>query len=313
MGRSTLAFVLALSLVPAAASAQAAAPAKTLNASPSASPRAPKAAPAARPAGKAPIVAKNAPAKTSRAAPKPATALPTPAEMTDAVAWAAHLAPSIGFAYGVDSYHALPESAKAVLNVFGMARNYIRRAAGSHGVGAVVTEHSPEIEVADIDAELGKVLADVKPARGKDPYSAEDAVDILRAAAKRPGVDKLTKDVLLRSADTWEAKKGDASFKAALRMKPKPTEPATPGKGPSLYAISLEERAQDEWNRGPRALGWGPEMKEFDIRTDTTPDGRGGDIRAFTYERWMKYRVEVLREQDEQREYTRRLHDPYSL
>jgi hypothetical protein len=43
-------------------------------------------------------------------------------------------------------------------------------------------------------------------------------------------------------------------------------------------------------------------MKEFDIRTDTFPDGRGGDIRAFSYERWMKYRVQVLREQDEQRE-----------
>jgi hypothetical protein len=310
-----LAVALALALVPSAAFAQAPPrTAKNIAASPAApSPRAPKAIAPARAAAKA-TAQKGAHAKAIAATAKPAPPPPTQAEMTDAVAWAARLAPSVGFAYSVDGYHALPESAKAVLNVFGRARNYVRRVAGSHGVGAVVTEHLTEIEVGDVDAELGVALAAVKPARGRDAYTAEDASDILRAAAKRPGVDQTTKDALLRSADTWDAKKGDASWKTARRMKPKPEEPADPAAaGPSRYEQQLKQRAQDEWDRGRRAIGWGPEWKEFDIRRDTFPDGKSGDIRAFTYDRWMQHRVEVLREEDEQRAYTRWLHDPFAM
>lgn len=315
MRRTPLALAVALSLVsPAALAQRPAKTAKNVTASPAAlSPRAPKAIAPARASAKA-NAQKGVQPKAIAATAKPGAPPPTQAEMTEAVAWAARLAPSVGFAYSADGYHALPESAKAVLDVFGKARNYVRRVAGSHGVGAVPTEYAAEIEASVIDAELGTALAAVKPPRGRDAYTAEDASEILRAAAKRPGVEQTTRDALLRSADTWDAKKGDASWKTARRMKPKPDERAdSTSPGPSRYELQLRAQAQDEWDRGRRAIGWGPEWKEFDIRTDTIPDGRGPDIRAFTYDRWMKRRVEALRQQDEQRAYTRELHDPFAM
>jgi hypothetical protein len=229
--------------------------------------------------------------------------------MKAVLAWAGRLAPRVTRDDGV-----LPEPAKAVLDVFGKVRNRVHRVALDHGLlGAVVAARADEIDVADVEHELGSALAkvgllrDLKPMRGGDAYTVEDVSAILRLTARGQGVHWITGEGLLESADAWDAKLQDPAWNTARRMKAPPAVPAAVGS--SAYDQQLQERAQAEWDRG--RAGALPTEKFFQL--DTTPDGKGGDLRRFTYERWMRYRVQSLREGSEPRTDALGLHDPLAM
>ncbi len=235
---------------------------------------------------------------TAREAPPVSTA-----EMGEASAWVKRLAPSPGFAYGFDAYQRLSEPAKAVLGSFGKIRNYVLRIAGEHGVGDVVTEHTVEIDPNEIMADLDQELAKAGPQGRASPYTSADAATILRNAAKRPGTDSLMKKALLQAADTWESRIDEGAWVTALKMKPKPPAAVARPQGSGAYEQQLRARADGEWSRGRQAIGWGPEWREFDIQYELHPHAQS-NIRAFTYDMWMRFRTAKLREQDEQRAYT---------
>jgi hypothetical protein len=170
--------------------------------------------------------------------------------MKAVLAWAGRLAPRVTRDDGV-----LPEPAKAVLDVFGKVRNRVHRVALDHGLlGAVVAARADEIDVADVEHELGSALAkvgllrDLKPMRGGDAYTVEDVSAILRLTARGQGVHWITGEGLLESADAWDAKLQDPAWNTARRMKAPPAVPAAVGS--SAYDQQLQERAQAEWDRG---------------------------------------------------------------
>ena len=132
--------------------------------------------------------------------------------------------------------------------------------------------------------------------RGGGAYTVADVPEILRATATgQSGIHWTTSSQLIGSADAWDARLRDPNWTTALRMKAPPPLPAA---GASALELQLHERAQAEWDGGkPSSLS----RNERFFRIATEPSETGGDLRVFTYERWMRYRVQSLRAGVEQR------------
>ncbi len=97
----------------------------------------------------------------------------------------------------------------------------------------------------------------------------------------------------IRKVSTPKLPTTPAPAKAAATQQPAPT----------AAALSYQRRAEQEWERAPQARGWGhrnAEMRELSL----TPDDMTGDrhdVRAFTKEQWMAFRVPDLHKQDQNR------------
>jgi hypothetical protein len=256
----------------------------------------------------APTAPKVGPFRPVVRVPAPA---PTHVEMAAALAFVDDLAPRVD--PRSDASRALPPAAKAILGAFGRARTYVRRVASDAGVGPLVVDHAPESSADQIEGDLAGALSALPPPPGGAAYRVADASTILRAAADSPGVDAPTKAALLRSAETWDAAtRGDAAWSTARRMKPRTSATVAQGRQeplPASFEQKLRDQADQEWRRGVRATGWGPDRKEFDLNADVLND-TPADVRAFTYEGWMTYRVEKLRRIDEERALRQTLHRP---
>jgi hypothetical protein len=214
--------------------------------------------------------------------------VPSVAAIGHASDFVQRLAPKAGFAYAIDDYQKLDAPTKAVLNTFGKVRNYVVRVAGDHGVGEPVRSENPEVEPKRVTAALDEALEE-------HGFTSEDAATILRTAAKTRGMAPLMKETLLASAAAWETKGAEVGWKTAVTLKPAAKAPAAPQ--PSLYEQRITERAMGEWDRAPRARGWGSDRREL-VKFASDDPNQQDDIRAFTYEEWMRFRVPQIREND---------------
>ena len=275
------------------------------------------AAPTGAPAAHAPAaVAKPAPAarapeRAPRAVTRPAARTPSLApapprvgnsDVPAAVEFATKLAPAPGFAYPVEDVAALRAPARAIVDAFGRLRNYAEHRAGVLGAGREVKEHTVQEPPRTIEASLEESLAE-------HGHTVADVPQLLRNEARRPGLSDLTKSVLKNAADLWEHRTEDPRWttltELARRRAPRPAQAkaATPAEGDGTYARNLRMRAEDEWNRARDAIGWDRSLGYRELEVYPSEDGRPAELRAFTYERWMAYRVPLLREADEHRAY----------
>ena len=83
----------------------------------------------------------------------------------------------------------------------------------------------------------------------------------------------------------------------------RPTSVAAPTPAPSNSAAKrYETQARQEWDSAPRARGWSSsreEMRELEKEPMEVEQGTVSDIRAFSLNQWMAWRVPQLKTNEE--------------
>jgi hypothetical protein len=239
-------------------------------------------------------------AKTADAAPvRPGTAefAAQQKNVKAAVEFMATLSPRPGFGYPVDDLRKLSPAARAVLDVFAGSRNYVEARATEFNGGSRRSEAGPELHPGKLPARLDAAL---KPLGDK----GANAASILAAAAKKPGLTKLTRSMLEQTAAQWEGRAKSPAWKAAQALRPAGEAKAPAPLAGSASTKRYEAQASKEWDLAPQARGWGDrnrELRELTKSTDFPGDQPWGndDIRAFTREEWLAWRVPQLKQAEE--------------